>query len=545
MAQSVTSLKKQLSRQPKNTALLGALADTYRSQGKIPLAIDTYSHLLQIEPYNYQALNNFGALQRITGDIDNSLKTLLKANEILPNSPIILTNLSNTFLSMGRSDLAVEYSQHAVKLQPDFFDSNEMLGNACIAAGKFDEAIDSYNKALQIQPGNKSVITSLALANHRLGDNERAYEILKPILKPPIPECAAVFFNISKKIGLQKEAVDYLHKTIKPKNNADAPGYASLYFCLGKYYNETGLYVKAISAYHQANRLCNRQFDINETRKQFSEIIAAFPDSHTANDQIASNRSNKPIFVLGMPRSGTSLVEQILASHPEVYGAGELNNIDISAKEAKEINGDKFPMSIANLKTEELDVLTNKYLSYINNLSNEESKVSDKMPHNFMHIGFILRLFPSAHIIHCTRHPLDTTLSCYIAEFGNIGHNYAYNLNNMGKYYLEYNRLMDHWLSIYGDRIHDICYENLITDTEATCKNLLASCNLEWDEKCLDFHKTKRNVRTLSYDQVKRPIYSEAMFRWKHYKPFLGKLIETLSDVSLKHEKKLKINLNK
>lgn len=545
MAQSVTSLKKQLSRQPENTALLGALADTYRSQGKFPLALDTYTHVLKIEPYNYQALNNFGALQRSTGDIDNSLKTLLKANEILPDNPIILTNLSNTFLSMGRSDLALEYCQHAVKLQPDFFDSNEMLGNACIAAGKYEEAISSYNKALKIHPGDKSVITSLARVNHLLGDNDRAYEILKPILKPPTPGCAIVFFNISKKIGRQKEAIDYLHKTLKPKNNADAPGYASLYFCLGKYYDETGLYEKAISSYHRANKICNRQFDINKTRKQFSEIIAAFPDSHTPNDKLAGNRSTKPIFILGMPRSGTSLVEQILASHPDVYGAGELKNIDISAKEAKEINGDRFPLSIANLKTEGLDILSNKYLSYINKLSNKESKVSDKMPHNFMHIGFILRLFPSAHIIHCTRHPLDTSLSCYFAEFGNNGHDYAYNLNNLGKYFLEYSRLMDHWLSLYGDRIHDICYENLITDTDATCKKLLASCDLEWNEKCLDFHKTKRNVHTLSYDQVNRPIYSESMFRWKNYKPFLGKLIETLSGVSQKHEKKLHINLEK
>ena len=159
-----------------------------------------------------------------------------------------------------------------------------------------------------------------------------------------------------------------------------------------------------------------------------------------------------------------------------------------------------------------------------------------------MHIGLILRLFPSAHIIHCRRHPVDTVLSCYFAEFGNFGHDYSYNLNNLGKYYLEYNRLMQHWLNIYANQIHNIYYEDLVTNTESTCKALVASCDLKWDERCLDFHKTKRHIHTLSYDQVSKPVYSDAMYRWKHYSKYLQKLEETLSDVSQSHENKLAHN---
>jgi tetratricopeptide (TPR) repeat protein len=536
MSNDISALKKLTNKNPKDTASLGLLAEAYQHKGNISSAIKTYEQLLKIEPDNYQALNNYGTILRIAGDTHLSIRALIKANNIFTDSPIILSNLADTYCDMGRFDLAVMCSQGAVKIDPNFFDAHKTLGAAKRSSGKYEEAIVSYTKALKIQPDNMEVIVSLARSYHLSNKNEKAYETIKPHLKTNKPEVLASYFSFSKKLGLRDDAVKRIQAVIKKSNKKATSNstFPTHYFNLGKHFNETCDYDEAISYYKTGNNLSNRSFSINTTKEYIDNTIATFSkQSYDKNAITATNRSTKPIFILGMPRSGTSLVEQILSSHPDVFGAGELNNIYIAIdqfKTEKKHDGGFFA-TLKNSTTEEMDQLAEEYLQYITTVSNGEKKVTDKMPHNFMHIGMIMSLFPSATIIHCNRHPLDTCLSGFFANYGNIGHDYAYNLNDIGKYYLEYQRLMKHWEDCFGDKIYQIKYEDLITDHENTSKALVKHCQLEWNDSCLEFHNNQRYVITCSYDQVNKPLYSSSMYRWKHYDKHLTKLKTILADI--------------
>jgi hypothetical protein len=237
-----------------------------------------------------------------------------------------------------------------------------------------------------------------------------------------------------------------------------------------------------------------------------------------------------PIFILGMPRSGSSLIEQILASHSDVYGAGEifcwpqtLGIVDGSASSIKQCIE-----RIAELNSEELTSLGLKYLETIQKCSNGTYKyVSDKLPSNFWYIAMIRYILPQAIIIHSERDAMDTCFSCYQQNFVS-GHSYIYKLENVGHYYNCYRELMQHWNGLYGDEIYNLNYEALIANQELETRKLLEHCKLNWQEACMSFHKTKRSVSTASAMQVRQPIYKQSVAKWRHYEQYLEPLLKTL-----------------
>jgi len=530
MPDNIASLKKLSIKNPNDTTTLGMLAEAYRLKGNTSFAIKTYRQLLNITPDNYQVLNNFGTLLRNTGDTDSAIRYLLQANRIFPDSPIILTNLTDTYIAMGRYDLALKTGQQAIILKPDFFDARKAMGDVQRGLGQYAEAKKNYRHALSIQPGNAAthanIIILLANTCAFLGEYNEAYELIKPLLDNKDASCAALYFKISGKINAREDALNYISSLLEKTHGNNNSQYAALYFCLGRHYDENAQYDKAIKNYNTGNKLYQRSFSLKDTQKHFSHIINTFSKEALKTAYTATNRSTQPVFILGMPRSGTSLVEQILSSHPDVYGAGELINIDVAINQLKHStqHSAAFPQRLNQLSVDELDNMAEKYLSHIRSISANTSYVSDKMPHNFTHIGMILRLFPSAHIIHCRRHPLDTCLSCYFSNFGNAGHDYAYNLNHLGKYYIEYQKLMTHWAHCYGDRLYSVKYEDMVSDQVNTSKALFQHCGLTWDDRYLDFHQNKRTVLTFSHEQVNQPLYASSMYRWKNYKKHIDKL---------------------
>ena len=521
MTHDISSLKKLTIKNPTDIAALGMLAEAYRQKGSISYAIKTYNQILNLSPNNYQVLNNFGTLLRNTGDTDSSIKYLLQANSIFPNSPIILNNISDTYINMGRYDLALKTCQQASILDPNFFDSKNTMGSILKGLGQYNEAKNTYLSALKIQPNNLEIITSLAKIHYLLGEHKEAYKLIEPYLESGNLSCSAIYFNISEKINMRDDAVKRIHSILKENSKKSTSiECVQLYFCLGKHYDEISSHDEAIKHYHIGNKLINRSFNINETQHHFKALTSTYRKEPKNQTHVASNNSTQPIFIIGMPRSGTTLVEQILSSHPDVYGAGELINIDVAINQLKQ-NNNAFPQSLNALTSNELNSIADKYLNHISSISSNSKHVTDKMPHNFMHIGMIRRLFPSAHIIHCNRHPLDTCLSIYFSNFGSAGHNYAYNLRDLGKYYAEYMKLMTHWNECHGDNIHQIKYEDLINNQQVTSKKLFEYCNLEWNDNYLDFHNNKRTVLTFSHDQVNKPLYSTSVQRWENYENHL------------------------
>ena len=237
-----------------------------------------------------------------------------------------------------------------------------------------------------------------------------------------------------------------------------------------------------------------------------------------------------PVFIVGMPRSGTTLAEQILASHPQVFGAGELPDIDdISRQLERVVPGNlKYPDCMELAAADTLRAARDGYLRKLADLSSGAHRVTDKMPHNFEHLGLIAALFPNARIVHCIRNPLDTCLSIYFNDF-NAGHGYATDLGMLGEHYNEYHRMMMHWKNVLPIKIFDLVYEDIIRDQEQISRQLLAYCGLDWDPACLEFYKNKRTVSTFSYDQVRKPIYTGSVERWRRYEKFLEPLIKALS----------------
>jgi len=257
--------------------------------------------------------------------------------------------------------------------------------------------------------------------------------------------------------------------------------------------------------------------------------MEAFPAARQRKRLHASNRSRLPVFIVGMPRSGTTLVEQILASHPLVYGAGELEAISeiYLGMQRRFGMARPYPYCMAEITRKQLDAMAQAHLDRLGGMSRGMARVTDKMPHNFLSLGLIDLLFPGARVIHCKRDPLDNCVAIFTQYF-NEAHAYATNLADLGYYYRLYERLMHHWAETVEIPVLDLHYEELVAEPERHIRELIAFCDLSWDERCLRFHETKREVGTFSYDQVRRPIYKTSAGRWRNYAPYLDPLFESL-----------------
>lgn len=538
MKNSLAEIHKYVLNNPKDLDALSALAESYREAGNVKQALATFKRIIDIDGRNYIVLNNYAALLNTTKEYSTASKLLQLADKLLPNSPVILSNLAISFTGLGRFKQAVKIALHAVHLQPDFFDAIDAAGNALHMSGKYTEAIPYLEAALKLRPDSTINLVRLSDVYHHLGNDEKAYQVIKPSLDNNEPDVAAIYFRISKSLGLREHAANYILSTIKNlrKQKLKQPIPPGLYSSMGKYYDETGRYDDAYTHYHMAGKLYNRKFEIADVIRQFDEIITSNDEISFASLDNATNITSQPVFIIGMPRSGTTLCEQILSSHSQVFGAGELDLIPTAVAQAQVAlqikNADHTAVS---LNTKQLDDMANSYLEHINSLSNSSPRVVDKMPHNFVYTGLIARLFPAAKIINVVRHPLDNCLSCYFSEFGVSTHNYSYDINNTAKYYAQYNRLMKHWMALYDNRILQIRYEDLVMDHENTCKKLISYCGLEWEEQCLEFHKNTRTINTISYDQVNQPIYKKSVSRWKNYSKYLGKAKIILADAIQTH----------
>jgi hypothetical protein len=299
-----------------------------------------------------------------------------------------------------------------------------------------------------------------------------------------------------------------------------------LAFGLGKAYEDLGDHEKSMDFILQATRLKRVSIDysVSEEVELFSNIKATFSSDFFSAREGTGNQDHTPIFILGMPRSGTSLVEQILASHPDVFGAGELNDLSVLTQNISSAESpSNFPAGIIDLDSGALDDLGKRYVERIRKHSVTSKYISDKMPQNFLYIGLIRVILPNAKIINCTRDPMDNCLSLFKNYF-NTAQYYSYDLTELGQYYNLYLNLMQHWRDTLAGFVYDLSYEQLVTDQENQSRQLLDYCHLPWDDACLDFHKTRRIVKTASNAQVRRPIYKDSVQLWKRYEKQLEPL---------------------
>jgi tetratricopeptide (TPR) repeat protein len=443
--------------------------------------------------------------------------------------------LANLLVLLGRLTEATESYRRALRVKPHSIPANVNLGNVLVLQGRFAEALDSYQRALQIDPACRRASLGLAHLYERQGDPRQAYVHIQPYLDPDKidADAAMIFAAMCRPLQRCDEAIALMeHLLAREKPPMDNKERIALHLRLGRLYDSQNRYDDAFRHFKDGNAIKARmwRFDVQAHIRRIDTLVATFNTAFMARAPRAATVSERPVFIVGMPRSGTSLVEQVLSSHPAVFGAGELEELThIEARLPAILGGSSpYPECLTILTAAHCEQLARRYLDKLAELSPQALRITDKMPDNFLRLGLIALLFPGARIIHCLRDPIDTCLSCYFQNFG-PGLAFAFDLAALAEYYRQYRRLMDHWRAVLNLSVLEVRYEDLVTNQEKVTRDLVAFCGLDWDERCLRFYESARAVSTASYDQVRQPLYTRSVERWRHYSRHLGPLADLVS----------------
>ncbi len=499
-----------------------------QAQGKFDAAVESYRKVIALKPDHADAHNNLGLALQALGKPDMAVVHYRKALAIEPDFAEAHNNLGIALQAQGKLGEAIESYHQALALKPDLAEAHNNLGNTLREAGLLDKAGEHYHQALALKPGYAEAHVGLAYLNLDFGNFEAARAALLRALecRPEHPVAWAMLASLRKMAPADESWLNTALRMVSQGNSAlSGKETYNLWFAIGKYYDDTRQYDPAFSAYRQANAL-KRQIEGGFDRAGFSRLIDALISTYTA-DFIRQQReeaspSERPVLIVGMPRSGTSLIEQIIASHPAAFGAGELTfwGQQATANMAAILSGNYGPGLVAHAASE--------CERYLQSLSATAERVVDKMPDNFLRLGFIATVFPQARIIHSQRNPVDICVSIYFQNFVS-GHSYGTDLADLAFYYREYNRLMRHWRNaLPAERLLEVPYEALIDDQAGWSRRIIEFIGLEWDERCLDFDKTERAVGTASNWQVRQKIYNTSKARWRHYEKHLGPLLGLL-----------------
>ena len=472
------------------------LAKALQETGRFREAQLGYRRALALKPQWPEALNNLGNVLQETGQLPEARDCYEQALSLRGDYVDVLVNLGNVLRQQGRNADAVAKYLRAIEINPAHPAAYKFLGSAFIALGQLDEALAAFRQAALLDPADLGMHAAEATVLERQGKQEEAYATLKPYIGSEIQnlEIANALASMCAPIGRCHEAIVMLEKGLaQDVSSIGRERRITAHFNLGRLYDRSKIYDKAFMHYKAANDLKPHGFDSAEFGNFIDDLISTFDPVFMPNAPRATHGSRRPIFIIGMPRSGTSLVEQILSSHLQVYGGGELEDIKNIAFSVSAVLGVplSYPRCVRALTVEACNVLAARYLDKLAQLSPDAAFVTDKMPQNFLALGLIALLFPEARIIHCTRDPLDTCLSCYFHDFSAL-HPYVYQLENLGLYYRQYRRLMRHWQEVLTIPIMNVSYEEMVEDQGRVTRELLAFCDLPWDERCLRFYESKR-----------------------------------------------------
>ena len=515
------------------------LGNIYKLTGQLELAAESLDKAVKLKPDFFEALNNLAAVLVELHRPVEAKKVLDKALKIDPDSNQLLCNLANFYMLENNSEKAMEAAQKVYNTDPEFVDALKIMGKIYYKKPDYDSALKFYRKAYEISHDD-GLIGSIADILERRGEFEEANKLILPLIEAGKTSSSVLltYSALSRKFKTQQQGIDAIETKID-NSLFDKPSLVYLHSELGKLYDSLAEYDSAFKNYQQANLL---EQELNKEIKELNEIrelentrkndidkwFKEYSSDFWHNLPSSGNDSERPIFVIGMFRSGTTLCEQILSSHPDVQGAGELYDINqLSYSLGNSKLHDKSPASLLDVTQDKLINAANSYLRTLDKHSTVASSIVDKMPANFFHVGLISRLFPNAHIVHMIRDPRDVCLSMYFQRFG-AQMTFSTDLVELANYHLTYQRIMQYWNEVLDIKIHNVVYEELMENQEELTRKLLAFCGLDWSEKCINFHQSKRDINTPSYDQVRKPLYKKSVARWKNYEAQIQPLIDSL-----------------
>lgn len=506
------------------------LAISQFNNGQLMEARQICEELRLLDPADPVIVCLLGMVYGSLNQFHKSIQFTRKAIEIDPDYVNAHYNLGIALQRIGELKEAAGEFEYVIARRADNIQALFSLGNIRRDFGEYQQAAECYRRIQQLDPGNLDAVAGEAEVFEKQGKDEYAYGVIQPYLKEGAgnAEIVRIHALLAGKRGDADVAIALLEQIIESdENGPDAR--MSLHFKLGDLYDRVGNYDDAFHHYEAGNQLKGIYFDSYQFRNDLNNTIEAFGESNISRFPRSGYQSDLPLFIVGMPRSGTSLVEQILASHRDIHGAGELGDIGLLVEKLQ--LGMKYGYYGLDFNSQitvgQLDVAANDYLENLRRLSPAAQRITDKMPSNFLHLGFIELLFPNARIIHCKRNALDTCLSGYFKNF-HAGHAYTFKLEDVGRYYLGYRELMEHWKRVLQLPIHEVEYEELVGNPEREIRKLVEFSGLQWDENCLSHEDSSRVTRTASYDQANKPIYRKSMGRWRNYQRHIGPLIKEL-----------------
>ncbi|MGJ4947190.1 sulfotransferase [Bradyrhizobium sp. HKCCYLS20291] len=556
---------------PQFAAAAGSLGDASRQLGRHSEAIGHYTRALGIEPKMPMVLLNLGGCHQAMGELDGAIRAFQQALALnphlaeahynlgnihldmkswpgaifhferavtqRPDFPEAHNNFANALESLGRREKALSHYDEALRLRPDYAMAHRNRADSLRNAQRYDEAIAGYQAALAHDPRDTTTMNHLAgvlTIVGRLDEAARAYE--SALAVNPRSIGTHLNYSVVKPFVIDDPRWAPLQELAANSETLTEDARIALHFTLGRAFADIKDGERSLLHLNAGNGLERRRinYDENQTLRQIERIRAVFSKDLLQARAGHGDPSEAPVFVIGMPRSGTSLVEQTLASHPAVHGAGEVNYFAAAVANFTDPARGDYPEMLAKLSDADIMTLARSYLDRFSSLPADTRRVVDKMPSNFLFAGLIHLALPNARIIHVRRNPIDTCLSCYTQLFAEP-QPFAYDLAELGRYYRAYDALMSHWRTVLPEGVLlEVTYEDMVRDFEAHARKIVAHCGLAWDDACLSFHDNDRPVNTASLVQVRKPLFSGSVGRWRMYGDRLRPLLDALGSQAVR-----------
>lgn len=513
-----------------------AVGADHLKAGRSEEAISTLRNVLRKDPDNVDAMVFLAiAYRHENRNVDDSEALLRRATQAAPDHVTAWLNLGGVLAKRAKRDEAIEAYQQATRIEPSHPGAWSLLGSSLAHVGRIEEAKRAYEKAIRLQPDHMSTQIGLGHVLKTLGDQPGALQAYRKAVQLR-PQAGEVYWSMAnlKIFTFEDEEVDAMLEQLET-NTLETSEEVHFRFALGKAFEDRKDYEKAWHYYHTGNKKKRPDVyhDPLEDRERKDAIREIFSADFLAEHSGGGHEAPDPILVLGMPRSGSTLVEQILASHSQVEGTAELPTLGSLSMSIGRYRPDgvTFPEACRDLYARDWRQFGKRYMEQTRQFRETDRPFfTDKLPNNFPLVGLLHLILPNAKVINTLRHPLDTLLGNYKQLYG-MGQNWSYDLFDLAEYYKDYHAVMTHWHGVLPGKVLDVHYEDTVLDTEAQVRRILDHCGLSFEEACLRPWETQRAVRTASSEQVRQPIYTGALGKWRRYEPWLDEWKYALADI--------------
>ena len=519
---------------PRNYDAIRHLGILRQDLGDYEGAYENYLKCIKIRPDGYEALNNLGAVHIRNKNYQLALKCFKRAFEIKEDYVPTINNLASLYHKLNRPKEALEMSSKAMEIQPNNLITLNQHSKALILNNSIREAIELLEKYHKAFPDHEDFALNLSTAYKEMGEFEKSNQIINKQFKLNFKNLQYLLGYVHiKENKMSSEHLDYFEDQLGKNFYMEDDKVLLCHAFFRNFANQKD-YEKAGKYLIRGNDIQYKikPFDLKKESEVYEKIKKLFLNKKTL--KCKKSKNPKPIFVCGMPRSGTTLCEQILSSHSKIEGAGELTYLSEMSGinqiiNPEDIHLEKFENIVNNESASQK--VRGDYLEAIkSHATNSSEYVCDKMPHNYVLIGLIKYLFPEGKIIYCKRDPVDNCFSLYSHKFTELSHQYSYNQKMLAKYYKLHVELMNFWIGTHKESIFILDNEELVNNQEIVSKQLIDFCDLEWEDQCIDFYKTKRQVRTASIEQVRQPMNKKSIGAWKKYESHLEELVSALNE---------------